>query len=456
VGPGVTMGTGTAVVACGLAAANTAVMASAALQLISHRPLNAPQVMLLTVGLVAVPPLLTAAALQRRAALCAKLCQRRLHKHRELIYRHSQDLFWEVDAAGVVTGISRSSARTLGAGPELLTGRDLLSLVHPDDAERTGRLFRACVRRQTGWDHIRVRALRVDGTAVVLDCSGVMVPSSSGQPGFVATAHVVDEDRAAQHDRDVKLHRIQAVLAQRTLTTVLQPIFSLQTGRVVGVEALSRFPDRPRQGPDRWFADAHEVGLGVALEALAVQTALAHAVTLSSDSYVAVNVSPATLISPALQQVLAAGPVPASRIVLELTEHVFVDNYDQLTRALSKLRARGLRLAVDDAGAGFASFRHILRLQPDVIKIDQEITREITTQPAHRALTAALVMFALEVGSTTVIAEGVETADELRTIASLGIDAAQGYFLARPTATETAWNPIADLSSFDTAVTAPA
>jgi PAS domain S-box-containing protein len=383
------MGTRATVVACALAAANTAVMAGAALQLINHRPLDASQVMLLIVGLIAVPPLLTAAALQRRAAGRAEACQLRLNKRWDLVRRHSRDLFWEVDAAGVLTGISRSSTRTLGAAPELLTGRDLLSLVHPDDAERTGRLFRACLRRQTGWDHVRVRALHADGHVVVLDCSGVMVRDAAGRAGFVATAHVVDEDRAAQHDWDMKLQRVQAVLAQRTLTTVLQPIFSLQTGRVVGVEALSRFPDRPRQGPDRWFADAHEVGLGVPLEVLAVQTALAHAVTLSPDSYIAVNVSPATLASSTLQQVLTAGPIPASRIVLELTEHVFVDDYDELTRATRRLRASGLRLAIDDAGAGFASFRHILRLQPDVIKIDQEITREINTQAAHRALTAA-------------------------------------------------------------------
>lgn len=447
---------GTRAVAWPVAAANSAVMAGAALQLLSHQPLEGAQVMLLIAGLAAVPPLLVSAALQRRAVRRAEACQLRLNRRWDLVRRHSQDLYWEVDSAGVLTGISQSSARTLGAAPELLIGRDLLSLVHPDDAERTGRLLRACVRRQTGWDHVRVRALRMDGTAVVLDCSGVMVPSSAGRPGFVATAHVVDEDRTAQHDSDMKLQRVQAVLAQRTLTTVLQPIFSLQTGRVVGVEALSRFPDRPRQGPDRWFADAHEVGLGVALEVLAVQTALTCAAALVTDSYVAVNVSPATLASPALQQALTAGPVPASRIVLELTEHVFVDDYDELSRAMTELRARGLRLAIDDAGAGFASFRHILRLRPDVIKIDQEITRGINTQPAHRALTAAMVMFALEVGSTTVIAEGVETVDELRTIASLGIDAAQGYFLGHPTATETGWAPIADLATFDTAVTASA
>jgi PAS domain S-box-containing protein len=439
------MGTATSALAWALATANSALGAGAALQLLRGRPLNAPHAILLTLGLVAVPPLLVSAALQRRASRSAQACRAGLEKRWELIRRHSKDLFWEVDATGVLTDVGPASTRTLGAAPELLTGRDLLSLVHPDDADRTGRLFRACVRRQTGWDHVRVRALHADGHAVVLDSSAVMVRDAAGRAAFVATAHVVDEDQAAQHDWDMKLQRVRAVLAQRTLTTVLQPIFSLQNGRVIGVEALSRFPARPRQGPDRWFADAHEVGLGVPLEVLAVQTALALAVTLSPDSYIAVNVSPATLTSPALQQALTAGPIPASRIVLELTEHVFVDDYDELSRAMTKLRAHGLRLAIDDAGAGFASFRHILRLQPDIIKIDQAITREINTQPAHRALTAAMVMFALEVGSTTIIAEGVETADELRTIASLGIDAAQGYFLGRPTATATAWDPIADL-----------
>jgi EAL domain-containing protein (putative c-di-GMP-specific phosphodiesterase class I) len=262
--------------------------------------------------------------------------------------------------------------------------------------------------------------------------------------------------RAVDMDRPQVAHavglpsrqRVEEVLAEGGLSIVVQPIYSLETGLVVGVEALSRFPGAPAQGPDKWFAEAHRHGLGVALEVLAVETALRAASTLPEEVYVSVNVSPETLTSAALRIALIAGPIPAERIVLELTEHASVEDYAPLTEALSDLRGRGMRLAIDDAGAGFASFRHILRLRPDLIKVDQAITRSIHNEPAHRAFAAALVMFGLDVGSVTIVAEGVETAEELRTIASLGIDAAQGYFLGRPAPAETSWPPITNVMTF--------
>jgi len=119
------------------------------------------------------------------------------------------------------------------------------------------------------------------------------------------------------------------------------------------------------------------------------------------------------------------------RVVLEITEHAHVEDYDRLPDALRPLRERGLRLAVDDAGAGYASLQHILYLQPDLIKLDMSLTRSIDLDPARRALACALIGFARETGSK-IIAEGVETASELKTLASLGVEKAQGYFLARP------------------------
>ena len=98
----------------------------------------------------------------------------------------------------------------------------------------------------------------------------------------------------------------------------------------------------------------------------------------------------------------------------------------------------GVRLAVDDAGAGFASFRHILRLCPEYIKLDRTLIENIAEDPARRALAAAVVLFALEMGSA-VVAEGVETLAELRTAQTLGIDAAQGFLLGRPTDDWNTW-----------------
>lgn len=117
--------------------------------------------------------------------------------------------------------------------------------------------------------------------------------------------------------------------------------------------------------------------------------------------------------------------------MLEITEHAHVEDYNCLLQAIEPLRARGVRLAVDDAGAGYSSLQHILQLQPDLIKLDIGLTRSIDLDPARRALASALVSFARETGSH-IIAEGVETASELAALRSIGVDKAQGYFLGRP------------------------
>jgi EAL domain-containing protein (putative c-di-GMP-specific phosphodiesterase class I) len=120
-----------------------------------------------------------------------------------------------------------------------------------------------------------------------------------------------------------------------------------------------------------------------------------------------------------------------SRVTLEITEHAAVDDYRALADALAPLRRRGATLAVDDAGAGYSSMRHILHLQPDMIKLDMSITHDVDTDRSRRALAKGLTSFAHEIGSV-VVAEGVETAEEFNTLASLGVDLAQGYFFAKP------------------------
>ncbi len=243
-------------------------------------------------------------------------------------------------------------------------------------------------------------------------------------------------------DRFERRRRAQAsahfvdLLSRADLRVVFQPIIATDTGRLVGAEALSRFeafnPADLPDPPDAVFAQAAAVGLGVELELLAVRIALLAAEALPGDLYVSVNVSPAAVLSPKLTDALLASRVPLQRVVLEITEHVSVTDYDVLTSRIDELRAFGVRLAVDDAGAGFASFRHILRLAPEYIKLDRTLIENIADDPARRALAAAVVLFAFEMGSA-VVAEGVETLAELRMTQTLGIDAVQGYLLGRPT-----------------------
>ena len=216
---------------------------------------------------------------------------------------------------------------------------------------------------------------------------------------------------------------------RESLTMVYQPIVSLAAGLVVGVEALARIASLPERTPDRWFAEAVEVGLGTELQLMAVNLALPALDRLPGDAFVAVNVDPTTASSPLLAKLIERWP--AGRVVIELTEHAPASDYPSLRAALDRFRADGVRMAVDDAGAGFASLRHILELAPDIIKLDISIVRDIDTQASHRALASALVGFAREMG-TELIAEGVETAGEASTVEHLGIGVIQGYYVARP------------------------
>jgi EAL domain-containing protein (putative c-di-GMP-specific phosphodiesterase class I) len=223
--------------------------------------------------------------------------------------------------------------------------------------------------------------------------------------------------------------RVQRMLEEDAFNIVVQPIADLQSGRVVGVEALSRFNAAPDRTPDGWFNEAKEVGLGLELELKTVRGALELVERLPRDMYLAVNLSPDTIASPRFVELMEG--IPPERIVLEVTEHAPVDDYGVLAKALEPFRARGCRLAVDDAGAGFASFRHILRLNPDVIKLDMTLTRNIDHDPARRALASGLISFASDLGAK-IIAEGIENTSELGALRVLGVGLGQGYYLGRP------------------------
>lgn len=231
------------------------------------------------------------------------------------------------------------------------------------------------------------------------------------------------EARAAE-----KRQQVRAALDADQPRMVYQPIVELQTGAVIGYEALARFDMEPQRPPNEWFDRASEVGLAVELELAAIRSALRHARSVHVP-LLSLNLSPETVASPELIDLL--GGRSADRVAIELTEHTRVDDYDALLAALAPLRSAGALLAVDDAGAGFASLAHILRLDPDIIKLDIALVREIDRDPIKRALASSLVSFAGEIGAQ-IVAEGIETADECRELTALGIAWGQGYHLGRP------------------------
>jgi EAL domain-containing protein (putative c-di-GMP-specific phosphodiesterase class I) len=223
--------------------------------------------------------------------------------------------------------------------------------------------------------------------------------------------------------------RIQAVLGSSDPHMVVQPVVDLATDHVVAVEALARFHSSPQRPPNEWFAEAHSVGLGVPFELRAVANALALLDAVPEEVAMAINVGPTAVLDPGMVELIASHD--PTRVILELTEHDVVDRYEPLVDTLWGLRRSGVRLSVDDAGAGFASLRHIMKLAPDFIKLDRELVSGIDLDPVRRALTRALLDFAGDTGAQ-VIAEGVETADELTVIRDFGVPLAQGYHLARP------------------------
>jgi CheY-like chemotaxis protein len=173
---------------------------------------------------------------------------------------------------------------------------------------------------------------------------------------------VTRAERAQHQARLATIERIEGVLQGSSVTMVFQPVVNLFDGSVAGAEALARFSAEPRQGPDRWFADAAGVGLGVELEFFAIDLAIAQMPDLPAGTFLSINASPEAVLSPHLMRVVES--VPSSRLVVELTEHERIDDYAHIDEVSQSLRQLGVRLAVDDTGSGYASLRHILRLSP--------------------------------------------------------------------------------------------
>jgi EAL domain-containing protein (putative c-di-GMP-specific phosphodiesterase class I) len=292
--------------------------------------------------------------------------------------------------------------------------------------------------------HLSVPIRLSDGRIYGTLCCFSFIPDTSLTERDLQIMRVSAELLADQIDQEVRGSRLKAQRVDELIalmdrgepSIVYQPIYDLETRRIAGVEALARFCATPQVTPDVWFTEAAALGIGPKLEACAIRSALAALTILPKDVYVAVNGSPGLVLSGETPELLRS--VDIGRVVLELTEHASVTDYRELTDALAPLRALGLRIAIDDAGAGYASMRHILNIEPNLVKLDISLTRGIDRDRKRRALASALIAFARET-DVEIIAEGVETSAELLALQALGVKRAQGYYLARP-------KPLAELT----------
>jgi EAL domain-containing protein (putative c-di-GMP-specific phosphodiesterase class I) len=215
---------------------------------------------------------------------------------------------------------------------------------------------------------------------------------------------------------------------------VFQPTASIsswlhdRTLEVRSVEALSRFSADPALPVEHWFDLAWRNGLGVDLEMAAIERAFDALPLLPEPIRLGVNASPETIVSSRLRDAIPLDQ--AHRITLELTEHVLIEDYDTLRPGLERVRATGVKLAIDDLGTGSSNLQHLIELSPELIKVDLSITNGVEYDRRRRALVSALVSFARDTG-IVLVAEGVERLATARQLELLGVEYGQGYWFSR-------------------------
>lgn len=358
----------------------------------------------------------------------------------ETVLDTSREWLWAIDDRGNFTFSSRTSATLLGYDPAELLGRPVSMVFDQEDLTSSRQGVPGSVAdRGSGWAGVVVSCRHRNGAPVWMEMSGKSRHDRDGRStGFEGTSRLLPAQKVRTLLKERVRERIDKTVHSQMILTAFQPIHELTTGTITGVEALARFPSDGGRSPDHWFNEATSVGLGGELEFAALEAALHNTAKLPEHLYVALNLSPETCLDPRLPGFLEQSALAVDRIVLELTERLAVDEYAPLLAALAPLRRRGLQIAVDDAGSGFSSMRHILQLRPDIIKLDRSLIAGIDSDQGQRALGAAMVNFAKQIGAR-IVAEGIETQAELTAVTHLGMASGQGYFLGRPTTHPTEW-----------------
>lgn len=255
---------------------------------------------------------------------------------------------------------------------------------------------------------------------------------------------IIDKKLALEQQFNGMNLSVKSVLTPLKIKTLYQPIYSIKKSKITGYESLSRFSSPDYRSPDIWFNEANQVGLGKKLELIAVAQAIKGLEALPKDRDISINVSPELIIDGSLMPLLKN--IPFERVILEITEHAPIVDYPAFRSSLYTLRQKGIRLAIDDAGAGYSTFQHILELDVDFIKLDISLIKNISVDTKRKSLATAILAFAKS-ENCKVVAEGVETINEFLELSRLGVDKVQGYFISHPLPIEEAAKFTCNLSN---------
>jgi PAS domain S-box-containing protein len=347
--------------------------------------------------------------------------------------REIADLLSDMISAHAPDGTYRYASAAakdlLGYEPSELVGTWAYDHIHPDDIKKISLVHQSTLagapytvayrlRRKSGewlWVETATRVILEDGEPVETLCSTRAIESRQ------------TIERITSDEHEEWAERIREVLRDESIEIVFQPVLDLDTGKPFAIEALSRFPGDPSLTPDIWFGQAWEVGVGVPLELLAVRKAAEAIPRLPDGIGLSINASPPTVASDAFVPSFES----AERVTVELTEHLQIRDYRSFADAIRPIRGAGGQVAIDDFGAGYASLRHILRLRPEWIKLDISLTERIDENPIAHAMASALASFGKEVG-LGLIAEGIETEEELDSLMDVGFSYGQGFYFGVP------------------------
>lgn len=353
-------------------------------------------------------------------------------------FRRGQRVFRFVDSKGESTPIHVGDADPLEDSycQRVVDGR--LPKLIPDASQNPEAMTLKATMEVPVGTHLSVPIHLDDGYLYGTLCCFSYEPNPALREREIALLQLLSEFAGKELSRDIvpirfreqAKDRIETILAGKTFDLVYQPIYHVTENRTVGFEVLSRFPPEVYRSPDACFKEAALIGLGEEVEMLVIEKAVASLDQFPEDIYLTLNSSPDHIISGAVER--AIGEVAPGRVMVEVTEHAYIPDYMALRDSLRSMKEKGIGFAVDDAGAGYSSFNHILELKPDVIKLDMRLTRHINKDTRRRALAAGLIGFARASGSR-IVAEGVETIKELNTLRDLGVNKVQGYYIGRPT-----------------------